>query len=76
MTIMKAASRELRKPFILIPETKKSASMIVQAFIIKLNNPKVRILKGNVISSSNGFSNKFTQNSTKPIISRSGISSI
>jgi hypothetical protein len=47
--------------------------MIVQAFTIKLNNPKVSRLNGNVINSRIGFNIRFTTNSTKPMIRSAGI---
>jgi hypothetical protein len=72
--IIKAARREFINPPMLIPDTKRSDSIIVQAFTTKVNSPKVIMLKGNVISSRSGLSSRLTIRSTNPIISREDVS--
>jgi hypothetical protein len=71
--MIKAARSELRNPPIRIPETKKSAIIIVHAFTINVNNPNVIILIGKVTSSIKGFSKRFTISSTRPIISKANV---
>jgi hypothetical protein len=73
---MKAASREFIKPFILIPLTIRSASIMVQAFTTKLKILKVIILMGKVNNSSSGLTSKLTINKTNPMSSNDGISRI
>lgn len=74
--MIKAASSELRKPPMFTFVTNRSAIIIVQAFTIKLNNPKVKRLKGKVSNSRIGFIIRFTTNSTKPMTRSAGVLSI
>lgn len=71
--MIKAANSEFKKPPIRMPETKKSAIMIVQAFTMNVNKPKVIILIGNVTKSINGFSKRFTISSTSPITNKANV---
>jgi hypothetical protein len=73
---MKAASREFIKPFILIPFTKRSASIMVQAFTTKLKILKEIMLIGRVNNSNSGLTSKLTINKTNPMSSNDGISRI
>jgi len=72
--IIKAASREFKNPPTLIPDTKRSESIIVQALTTKVNNPRVIMLKGNVISRRSGLSSRLTIRRTNPIINRDVVS--
>lgn len=73
IAMTKAVMREFTKPFILIPFTMASDSIMVQAFTIKLKRPKVMRLKGRVNKSRMGFTSRLARNRTKPITNREGM---
>jgi len=55
----------IQKPEISNPSTKASANKIIMAFITIRNNPKVRIVTGNVNRIRMGFTIKFNKASTR-----------
>lgn len=55
----------VQKPSTLNPGTIADTIIIIKAFITRVNNPKVRILIGNVRITNKGFMNIFTSPNTK-----------